>query len=131
MRRGARGPSLTTVDNIEKYLGMSHADAVELKQKISDYNTTGHLKPYADALKILRWANERSEMKPFAIVEMWREKSYDDFELIAAHLNSGDTYTPTLLYDGRRQRLLIIDWGTIAERLSDKALDETVVRERY
>ena len=37
----------------------------------------------------------------------------------------------TLLYDGRRQKLRIIDWGTIAEGLSDKALDETVIRERY
>jgi len=35
-----------------------------------------------------------------------------------SYVNMGDTYTPTVVYDHEKDRFLITDWGTLAEKFA-------------
>lgn len=49
--------------------------------------------------------------------EGMRNYSSGDDELLSLYVNTGDTYTPTVLWDARKDRVVLTTFGDFVERL--------------
>jgi hypothetical protein len=103
----ARGPSTKTIGD---FLNLDSAQAHRLKQAISDAHDHESVDAALDLANELMGAHGVEAIRGDYHVDRYY------FDTVALYVNTGDSYTGTLLYETDRDRFLVTSWGEWVER---------------
>lgn len=108
-----KGEPNITADNLsESFMDLEPAVAAELATKLMDINSAskgGSNIPESVALRLLSEANDA--VQGFGVEPIRAPGTSSDDPVLAEYVNTGDTYTATILWDSEDQLFYLTTWG--------------------